>query len=131
MAEVETDFKTPAARVHGLGSAKDGTHHFWIQRVTALANIPLTLFMLVSVVLNAGKDYGQWVAWLKQPLVSVLVILFLLNMFHHMRLGLQVPIEDYVHGKGARVVSLVLINFATVLLAAISIFSVLYISFGG
>ncbi len=126
-----TDMKTPLAKVHGLGSAKDGTHHWWTQRLTALANIPLVIFMVVSFVGNAGKGHAEWVAWLKQPLVSVLVILFVANFVYHMRLGLQVIVEDYVHDKGTKVATMVLITFACVLIAALSIFSVLRIAFGG
>jgi len=126
-----TDMKTPLAKVHGLGSAKDGTHHWWVQRLTALANIPLVIFMVVSFVGNAGKGHAEWVAWLKQPLVSVLVILFVANFVYHMRLGLQVVVEDYVHDKGTKVATMVLITFACVLIAALSIFSVLRIAFGG
>lgn len=126
-----TDMKTPLAKVHGLGSAKDGTHHWWVQRMTALANIPLVIFMVVSFVGNAGKGHAEWVAWLKQPLVSVLVILFVANFVYHMRLGLQVVVEDYVHDKGTKVATMVLITFACVLIAALSIFSVLRIAFGG
>ena len=125
------DMKTPLAKVHGLGSAKDGTHHWMVQRMTALANIPLVIFMVVSFVGNAGKGHAEWVAWLKQPLVSVLVILFVANFVYHMRLGLQVVVEDYVHDKGTNIATMVLITFACVLIAALSIFSVLRIAFGG
>lgn len=126
-----TDMKTPLAKVHGLGSAKDGTHHWWMQRVTAVANIPLVIFMVVSFVGNAGKGHAEWVAWMQQPLVSVLVILFVANFCYHMRLGLQVIVEDYVHDSGTRVATMLFITFACVLIAALSIFSVLRIAFGG
>ncbi len=126
-----TDFKTPLAKVRGLGSAKDGTHHWLAHRITALANIPLVLFVVVSFVGNAGKRHAEWVAWLKQPLVSVLLILFIANFTHHMRSGLQVLIEDYVHTAGTKMFSLIMVNFACILIAAISIFSILRIAFGG
>jgi len=126
-----TDFNTPLSKVRGLGSAKDGTHHWWVQRVTAVANIPLILFVVISFVGNAGKGHADWVAWLKQPVVSVLMILFIMNVVYHMRLGLQVVIEDYVHSHGLKVASLLLITFACVLIAALSIFSVLRIAVGG
>ena len=126
-----TDMKTPLAKVHGLGSAKDGTHHWWMQRVTAVANIPLVIFMVVSFVGNAGKGHAEWVAWMQQPLVSVLVILFVANFCYHMRLGLQVIVEDYVHDSGTRVATMLFITFACVLIAALSILSVLRIAFGG
>ncbi|NVJ99701.1 MAG: succinate dehydrogenase, hydrophobic membrane anchor protein [Alphaproteobacteria bacterium] len=126
-----TDMKTPLAKVRGLGAAKDGTHHWWMQRVTAIANIPLVIFMVVSFVGNAGKGHAEWVAWMKQPLVSVLVILFVANFCYHMRLGLQVIVEDYVHEHGTKIATMLFISFACVLVAALSIFSVLRIAFGG
>lgn len=125
------DMKTPLAKVRGLGSAKDGTHHWWLQRVTAIANIPLVIFMVISFVGNVGKSHAEWVAWLKQPLASVLVILFVANFVYHMRLGLQVIVEDYVHDNGTKIASMLVITFACVLIAALSIFSVLRIAFGG
>ncbi|WP_417458817.1 succinate dehydrogenase, hydrophobic membrane anchor protein [Kordiimonas sp.] len=125
------DMKTPLAKVRGLGSAKDGTHHWWLQRVTAIANIPLVIFMVISFVGNVGKSHAEWVAWLKQPFASVLVILFVANFVYHMRLGLQVIVEDYVHDKGTKIASMLVITFACVLIAALSIFSVLRIAFGG
>ena len=126
-----TDMKTPLAKVRGLGSAKEGTHHWWLQRVTAIANIPLVIFMVISFVGNVGKSHAEWVAWLKQPMASVLVILFVANFVYHMRLGLQVLVEDYVHDHGTKIASMLVITFACVLIAALSIFSVLRIAFGG
>lgn len=126
-----TDMKTPLAKVRGLGSAKDGTHHWWLQRVTAIANIPLVIFMVISFVGNVGKSHAEWVAWVKQPFASVLLILFIANFVYHMRLGLQVFIEDYVHDHGTKIASMLVLTFACVLIAALSIFSVLRIAFGG
>ena len=125
------DFKTPLAKVRGLGSGKTGTHHWLMQRVTAIANIPLSLFMLVSFFGLAGKGHTDWVAWLQQPVVAVLVSLFLLNTLHHMRLGLQVFIEDYVHSAGSKMAALLAVNFAAVLMAALGVFSVLKVAFAG
>ncbi len=126
-----TDMKTPLAKVRGLGSAKGGTHHWLSHRVTAIANIPLVVFFVVSFVGNAGKGHAEWVAWLKQPIVAVLMILFIANMVYHMRLGLQVLIEDYVHDHGAKFASMITLTFSCVLIASISIFSILRIAFGG
>lgn len=125
------DFKTPLSKVRGLGSAKDGTHHWWVQRVTAVANIPLVLFMIVSAVGNAGKGHADWVAWMAQPVVAVVVILFVANLMYHLRLGLQVTIEDYVHTASTKVALMLLLTFAVIAMAALSIFSVLRIAFGG
>lgn len=126
-----SDFKTPLAKVRGLGSAKEGTHHWWVQRMSGVANIPLTLFVVTSFIGNAGKPYADWVAWLQQPLVAVLMLLFVLNVTWHLRLGLQVFVEDYVHTKMNKIIVMTAITFGTVLLAALGAFSILKIAFGG
>jgi len=126
-----TDLKTPLARVHGLGSAKSGTHHWWLHRVTAVAQIPLVIFFVVSIVGNVGGDYESWMLWIQHPVVAVLMILFIANTCYHFRLGLQVLIEDYVHEKGIRLLSMLGLTFGSVLLATVGIFSILKISFGG
>lgn len=126
-----SDMNTPLSKVRGLGSAKDGTHHWLTHRITAVANIPLTIFFVVSIVGNAGKGHAEWVAWIKQPLVSVLLILFIANFTHHMRSGLQEVVEDYVHNHGPKFVATLAIKFACILIAALSIFSILRIAFGG
>lgn len=126
-----SDFKTPLAKVRGLGSAKEGTHHWWVQRLTGVANIPLTLFVVTSFVGNAGKPHADWVAWMQQPLVAVLMLLFVLNVTWHLRLGLQVMVEDYIHTKSNKIIVMTAITFGTVLLAALGAFSILKIAFGG
>ena len=126
-----SDLKTPLAKVRGLGSAKGGTHHWWVHRITGVAQIPLVIFLVVSVVGNAGGDYESWLAWLQQPLVAVMMILFVANTCYHFRLGLTVLIEDYVHEKGMRLICMLALTFGSVLLATIGIFSILKISFGG
>ena len=126
-----SDMNTPLSKVRGLGSAKDGTSHWLSQRVTAIANIPLTIFFVVSFVGNVGKGHAEWVAWLKQPLVSVLLILFIANFTHHMRSGLQEVVEDYVHSHGLKFAATLVIKFSCILIAALSIFSILRIAFGG
>jgi len=123
--------RNPLAKVHGLGSAKSGTHHWWMQRVTAVANIPLMLWFVVSMAYNAGADYATLVAWMQQPTVAVLMILLIANVTFHMRLGLQVAIEDYVSDHGNRIAGMLIITFVTLTLAALGIFSVLKISLGG
>ncbi len=122
-----TDFKTPIGKVRGLGSAKDGAHHWWVHRLTALANIPLVIFFVVSLVGNLGQDLDTWRAWLAQPVVAVLMILFVANLFYHMRLGLQVFIEDYVRGS-TKVALMIGLTFVTILLASLGIFSILSIA---
>ena len=101
--------RTPLARVRGLGSAKKGVAHFWQQRLTAVALIPLAVWMLWGLIAHAGADYAEARAWLGQPVTAILLLLLVLAGFHHMRLGLEVVIEDYVHDEGVRL-ALVLLN---------------------
>lgn len=124
------DMNTPLGKVRGLGSAKTGTHHWWAQRVSAIANIPLVIWFVISMMGHASSDYTTLLSWMQVPFVAVLMILLVINMSWHMRLGVQIAIEDYVHGR-ARVVSLLTLDFATVVLAVLGVFSILKISFGG
>ena len=124
-------FRSPLGKVRGLGSAKDGTHHWWMQRVTALALIPLALWFVVSVVALAGQDHAAFVAWVRNPISATLLVVLIAATFHHAQLGLQVVLEDYVHREGLKLASILAIKFASVVLAGIGIFSVLRIAFGG
>lgn len=122
--------RSPLGQARGLGAAKSGTHHWWAQRVTAVALLPLSLWLVFGLVCQAGGEHAAVSAWLAQPWTAVGMILFLATMFYHSQLGLQVVIEDYVHGEFARVASLVLMKFAHVALAAAGIFAVLQVAFG-
>lgn len=123
-------FRTPLGTARGLGSAKAGTGHWWAQRVTAVALIPLSLWFAVSVLQLTHADYVVTVNWLHTPYVAVLLSLFLATLFYHAYLGVQVVVEDYVHTEWLKIVTLLLIKFATVLLAAAGIFTALRIAFG-
>jgi succinate dehydrogenase / fumarate reductase membrane anchor subunit len=123
--------RSPLGRVRGLGSAKSGTEHFWAQRVTAVALIPLTLWFVYSVTTLTGADYAAAAAWLRAPWNAVLMLLLIVATFHHMQLGLQVVIEDYVHGEGTKIASLMLMKGASLLLAVAAAFAVLKVAFGG
>jgi succinate dehydrogenase / fumarate reductase membrane anchor subunit len=122
---------TPRRRVAGLGSARSGTGHFWLQRVTALANLPLVLISLAIVVCMAGTGYEGAVATIRNPLVAIVFLLTLLSVVTHMRIGMQVVIEDYVHTEGTKVLLLIANTFFTVAVGFAGAFAILKISFGG
>ncbi|WP_455373825.1 succinate dehydrogenase, hydrophobic membrane anchor protein [Limibacillus halophilus] len=119
--------RTPLGKVRGLGSAKDGTEHFWMQRLTAVALVPLTLWFVISVIAHIGAGYGEFVAWLSSPLSGGLMILLLVATFYHAMLGLQVVIEDYVHTEWKKLASLIVMRFFCILLGVIGVLSVLKI----
>ena len=123
--------RTPLGKVLGRGSAGDGTSHWWVQRVTAIALIPLTLWFVASLIAFAGSDYATFILWLRAPFVTVLMVLLLIALFHHMSLGLRVLIEDYVHSDWARISAVVATQLTCYALASAGIFAALRISFSG
>ncbi len=122
--------RTPLGRVRGLGTAKSGTEEFWLQRMTAIASIPLTLAGLVLVISLAGRSYPAVKQIVGSPLVAVLLILFVIANATHMRIGVQVVIEDYVHDKTQKLTLLMLNNFFAWAVGLACIFAILKISFG-
>jgi len=125
------DLRTPLARARGLGSAKDGLHHWWIQRLTAIALIPLVVWFAISLVMLSGADFNMVRAWIGSPLVMVLLILTIGVGLHHAQLGLQVVIEDYIHGEGRKLALILLVRFVAVLSGLAGVVAILRIGFGG
>lgn len=123
--------RTPLSRARGLGSAKEGVHHWWMQRVTAIALVPLTLWFVVVLMSAARADYITAVAWISRPWNAALLILLLITGFYHAILGMQVVIEDYVHHEGLKLGSLLALRFILWLLGAVSVIAVLRIALVG
>jgi len=105
---------TPLGKVRGLGSARRGTENFWLQRLTAVANVPLVIFLIVSIVSHIGADYGTVRAYLAQPLVALAMLALVISAAMHMRIGLKEIIEDYVHDDGLKIAALLLATFFAV-----------------
>ena len=122
---------TPLRQVLGLGSAKRGVHHWWQQRLTSLALVPLSIWLLVSLLSLPAYDHATVVAWMGQSWTALLLILLVLIASRHSQLGLTVILEDYVRATGMKTLSLVLLNFVHVLLAAAGVFAVLRVALGG
>lgn len=121
---------TELGRVRGLGSAKHGAHHWWTQRLTAAANLVLLPWFIASLVMLPAYDYATVAAWMSSAWVAIPLVLLIANLFYHIRLGLQVVIEDYQHGE-TRIVLMVLLNAFVFIGAAVGIFSILRIAFTG
>jgi len=126
-----SSMKTPMKRVRGLGSAKTGTDHFWTQRLSAAATMLLAIALVVVLAGTVGKDAAAARSVLAQPVVAVLLLLFIVSGVAHMRIGMQVIIEDYVHEEGAKVIALGLNTFFSAIIAVVCLFAVLKLSFGG
>jgi succinate dehydrogenase / fumarate reductase membrane anchor subunit len=129
MSNKPTSLRTPLGRVRHLGSARSGTKHAWHMRVTAIALLPLTIAFVWIVLSLVGKDHAAVVATLGSPLPAILMLLFLLTGIYHMMLGMQVIIEDYVHGEHTKTWCLMLNMFFSAVISLACIYSVLRLSF--
>ena len=125
------DMRTPLGKVRGLGSAKEGTDHFWKQRLTALANVPLVLFFVWIIVSLNGAPHSEVVATFSNPLVALLMLAVIFSVCLHMKLGMQMVIEDYIHSEGAKFALIILNIFFCVGIGLASAFAVLKLGFGG
>ncbi len=127
---MSTELRTPLKRAKGWGSAKSGTHHFWVQRLTGLALIPLTLWFCFGLASLPSMSYADFTAWLSTPYSAIMMILTLAAVFYHYALGLQVIIEDYVSDHAVRTAAIIATYFFSIIVAVTGIFSVLKIAFG-
>jgi succinate dehydrogenase / fumarate reductase, membrane anchor subunit len=122
--------RTPLARVLGRGAAKSGTEHFWHQRLTAVANIPLTIAAIVILLMLLGRNQAATAQILGSPAVTIIMLLFILSITVHMRLGMAVIIEDYVHDESAKLTLLMANTFFTIVVGLACVYGVLKLSFG-
>ena len=129
-ADTRVDMRTPLSRVKGLGAAHHGVEHWWLHRVTAMSNIPLIVAFVIIVASLAGRPYADAIRILSNPLVALLLVLCVISVTNHMRLGMQIVIEDYVHDRGLKIAAVIANNFFAAIIAAACLFSVLKISFG-
>jgi succinate dehydrogenase / fumarate reductase membrane anchor subunit len=127
---MKSDMRTPLARVHGLGAGRSGTDHFWWQRMTAVFNVPLTIAFVVIIVSLFGRNQAAVQQILGTPLVAVIMLLFIGSITYHMRLGMQVVIEDYVHHELLRPFLIIANTFFTIGVGLSAAYAVLKLSFG-
>jgi succinate dehydrogenase / fumarate reductase, membrane anchor subunit len=121
--------RSPLARAIGLVSAKEGVQHWWMERVSAVALVPLTLWFIAAIIAHTGSDYVTFIAWLRTPLTTVLMILLLIMLFYHAALGLQVVIEDYIHST-AKFATVIAVRLGCFAIAVAGIVATLRISVG-
>jgi succinate dehydrogenase / fumarate reductase membrane anchor subunit len=129
-ADTRVDMRTPLSRAKGLGAAHHGVEHWWMHRLTAMSNIPLIVAFVIIVATLAGRQYADVIRIVSNPLVALLLLLCVISVTNHMRLGVQIIIDDYVHDRGWKIVSVIANNFFAAVIAAACLFSILKISFG-
>ena len=124
------DMRTALGKVRGLGSAREGTGHFWHQRLTAIANVPLTAGFVIILVSLLGRGHALVAQTLGSPLVAIVMLLFVCSISYHMKLGMQVIIEDYVHDEKLKIAAIIANTFFAVAVAAVTVFAILKLSLG-
>lgn len=125
------EMRSTLGRVRGLGSSGDGSHHWWIQRLTAVALMPLGIWFIFAALSLVGADYSQFKTWTGHHGNVLLLVLFIITAFHHAQLGMQVVIEDYIHGEAVKITSILLVKFVSFMFAVSCILAVLRLYFGG
>jgi succinate dehydrogenase / fumarate reductase membrane anchor subunit len=128
--DTRVSMRTPLARAKGLGAAGHGVEHWWLHRVTAVSNIPLVVSFVAIVATLAGRPHADALRNVSHPLVAILLSLMVISITNHMRLGMALPIEDYVHQKGYKLAALIANNFFAAVIAVVCLYSILKISFG-
>ena len=129
-ADTRVSMRTPLARVKGLGASGHGVEHWWIHRMTAVSNVPLIIAFVIIVAALAGSSYEGAVAIVSHPLTAILLLLAVISVTNHMRLGMQIVIEDYVHDKGYKIAAVIANNFYAVIIAVACIYAILKVSLG-
>jgi succinate dehydrogenase / fumarate reductase membrane anchor subunit len=127
---MNNSLKTPLGRVRGLGSARSGTHHFWLQRLTGVAMVPLTIIFVFTVIYLARASQATAIATLGTPLIAIFLYLFIIAGVVHMRAGMQVIIEDYVHEEGLKILAVMANTFFAIFIGAACLFALLKLNFG-
>jgi succinate dehydrogenase / fumarate reductase, membrane anchor subunit len=122
--------RSPLGRVLGLGAAKQGVQHWWMQRLTSVALVPLSIWFVVSLLALPSLEHATVVEWMSQSSSALLLVVFVLTATWHSQLGVRVVVEDYVHGVGSKTLLLVTVSFAHVLIAAAGVFAILKVAFG-
>jgi succinate dehydrogenase / fumarate reductase, membrane anchor subunit len=122
--------RSPLGRVLGLGAARDGVRHWWHQRLTSVALVPLSIWFVVSLLALPALDHATLAAWMGQTWTALLLIVFVFVAAWHSQLGVREVVEDYVHGAGSKALTLTIVSFAHVLLALAGVFAVLKVAFG-
>jgi succinate dehydrogenase / fumarate reductase membrane anchor subunit len=128
--DTRVTMRTPLARVKGLGASGHGVEHWWLHRMTAVSNVPLIVSFVIIVANMAGRSYEEAVSIVSHPLIAILLILAVVSVTNHMRMGMQIIIEDYVHDKGWKIVAVIANNFYAVAIAVACLFAVLKVSLG-
>lgn len=128
--DIRPSMRTALARAKGLGPAGHGVEHWWLHRMLAVSNIPLVVAFVIIVASLVGRSHAQALAIVSHPLIAIILVLLVVSVVNHMRLGLQIVIDDYVHDKGRKITAHVANNFFAAVIAAVCLFSILKISFG-
>jgi len=124
------DLRSPLAKAKGLGASGDASHHFWVQRISALAMIPLVIWICISIAFLPEASYANVVAWLQSPFNGIVTLLFVIISFYHAQLGLQVIIEDYISSHSTRLFGVLFIKFLSYFLMAASVYAVIKVTLG-